>query len=163
METAVMPRLRAVAIPASARDTRNPLAPSPDVLADGMEHFADHCALCHGNDGSGDTEIGRSLSPRVPDMRKPATQQLTDGELFYIIQNGVRLTGMPAWAHESPDDNWKLVHFIRHQPKLTPEEIKKMQALNPKAPDDEAPAAGEEKVEAPAKPAHTHTHPHKKD
>jgi mono/diheme cytochrome c family protein len=158
VETTVMPRLRAMAIPAAARGARNPLPASPEVLAEGMEHFADHCALCHGNDGSGDTEIGRALSPRVPDMRKPATQEMTDGELYYIIQNGVRLTGMPAWAHESPDDNWKLVDFIRHQPKLTPAELKQMQALNPKAPDDEPAAAGEEKGEAAPKPAHTHTH-----
>jgi hypothetical protein len=67
------------------------------------------------------------------------TQKLTDGELFSIIHNGVRLTGMPAWgpADDSGDeDSWKLVHFIRHIPALTPEEIKEMEALNPKSPAD---------------------------
>lgn len=158
METTVLPKLRAAAIPSSAKQVKNPLPASAEVVGEGMEHFADHCAICHGNDGSGDTEIGRSLYPRVPDMRKPATQELSDGELFYIIENGVRLTGMPAWGHESPDDNWKLVHFIRHQPKITPAELEKMKALNPKAPDDE-PEAGKPKGAAPApKPAHTHKH-----
>ena len=72
-------------------------------------------------------------------MRLPATQQMTDGELFYIIQNGIRLTAMPAWgggsAHDE-QDSWKLVHFIRHLPQLTLEEKKEMEKLNPKGPDD---------------------------
>jgi mono/diheme cytochrome c family protein len=159
LEMAVAPKLRSIAIPASAKEQRNPLSASADVLAEGMEHFADHCSICHGNDGSGNTEIGRSLYPRVPDMRKPETQNLSDGELYYIIQNGVRLTGMPSWAHEDANDNWKLVHFIRHQPKLTPQELKQMEALNPKSHDDE----DEKKAEAdPARPAaHTHKHPQK--
>ncbi|HEX6943534.1 MAG TPA: c-type cytochrome [Gemmatimonadaceae bacterium] len=160
IETAVLPKLRAAGIPSSARHAKNPLPASAEVLAEGMEHFADHCAICHGNDGSGDTEMGRSLYPRVPDMRKPATQDLSDGELFYIIENGVRLTGMPAWAHEDANDNWKLVHFIRHQPKITPADLEKMKSLNPKAPDDEPEAAKPEGAAPAPKPAHTHNHKH---
>ena len=101
-----------------------------------MEHFADHCAVCHGNDGSGDTEMGRGLYPKVPDMRAAATQSLTDGELFSIIENGIRLTGMPAWSTGTPEgerESWELVHFIRHLTTLTPEEIERMEALNPKS------------------------------
>lgn len=168
LETSVAPRLRSLAIPASAKQQRNPLPASSEVIGEGLEHFADHCAICHGNDGSGDTEMGRAMYPRVPDMRKPATQNLSDGELFYIIQNGVRLTGMPAWAHEDPDDNWRLVQFIRHQPKLTPAELSRMQSLNPKAADEDheghdadekKPEGAEPKKAEPAAP-HTHTHPH---
>jgi mono/diheme cytochrome c family protein len=157
LEMAVAPKLRSMAIPASAKKETNPLPASPEVIADGLEHFADHCAICHANDGSGDTEIGKAMYPRVPDMRKPETQNLSDGELFYIIQNGVRLTGMPGWAHEDPNDNWKLVHFIRHQPKLTPQELARMQALNPKSHDEEDEAKPEA---APAGAPHTHTHKH---
>ena len=136
-ETTLARRARTLAIPRSARDVRNPVPLTPQVLAEGREHFADHCAICHGNDGSGDTEVGRGLYPRAPDMRQPATQSLPDGELFYIIENGVRLTGMPAWAsHEGTDENWHLVHFIRHLPKLTPAELEEMKTLNPKAPDE---------------------------
>jgi len=104
-----------------------------EVVAEGLEHFADHCAICHGNDGSGNTEIGRNLYPRSPDMRKPATQELSDGELFAIIRDGVRLTGMPGWGGTA-EDNWKLVHLVRHLPQLTPEEIDEMERLNPKSP-----------------------------
>jgi mono/diheme cytochrome c family protein len=170
-ETTLARRARTFAIPRSARDVRNPVPLTPQVLAEGREHFADHCAICHGNDGSGDTEVGRGLYPRPPDMRQPATQSLPDGELFYIIENGVRLTGMPAWAsHEGTDENWHLVHFIRHLPKLTPAELDEMKTLNPKAPDERreeeqrpSPASGSDRPSTPlgtGPPTATHQHKH---
>jgi mono/diheme cytochrome c family protein len=139
LEAAVAPRLRAFAIPRDARERRNPVAATPEAIAEGLEHFADHCAVCHANDGSGDTAMGRGLYPRVPDMRLPATQNLSDGELFYIIENGVRLTGMPAWGNgtkEGEEASWKLVAFIRHQPKLTGADLEKMSELNPRSAED---------------------------
>ena len=72
-------------------------------------------------------------------MRLPATQNLSDGTLFHIIEEGVKLTGMPAWGTGTPEGeeaSWKLVHFIRHLPNLTPEEIEKMEGMNPKSPVD---------------------------
>src|SRR6185295_5364519 len=98
IEAMVARRVRSLGVPARAKQLPNPVAVTPEVLAEARAHFADHCALCHANDGSGDTEIGQSLYPKAPDMRLPATQSMTDGELYYIIQNGVRLTGMPAWG-----------------------------------------------------------------
>ena len=135
VERFVARRLRHLAIPAGARDEKNPLPASPQVIAEGREHFADHCALCHANDGSGDSEIGHGLYPKVPDMRKDDTQSLSDGELFYIIANGIRFTGMPAWGDGDHDaeDNWELVHFIRHLPKITHQELEEMERLNPKS------------------------------
>ena len=134
LEGAIARRLRAMAIPGDANRAKNPLPRSADVLATGRAHFADHCASCHANDGSGDTKLGRSLYPRAPDMRKPETQQLSDGALFYIIENGVRLTGMPAWGGEGPGhESWALVHFIRHLPQLSAEERAAMERLNPRS------------------------------
>ena len=100
-------------------------------------HFADHCAICHGNDGNGDTMIGRGLYPKPPDLREPETQKLSDGELFWVIENGVRFTGMPAFSSPGmQDESWKLVHFIRHLPQLTEEERMEMEENNPKSPAD---------------------------
>ena len=62
-------------------------------------------------------------------MRERGTQDLTDGEIFYIIKNGIRFTGMPGWGGED-EENWKLVLFIRHLPKLTPQEIEFMNEIN---------------------------------
>jgi mono/diheme cytochrome c family protein len=135
IEAAVARRIRHLAVPASAQALRNPVPPGGDVLDQARAHFADHCASCHGNDGGGRTELGRALYPRSPDLTAPATQQLSDGELFYIIENGIRLTGMPGWgAAGHPEESWKLVHFIRHLPRLTDEELRDMERLNPRSP-----------------------------
>ena len=136
METTVARAVRHMAIPKIDREEENPWAEvaTPEVMKDAREHFADHCSQCHANDGSGNTEMGKNLYPRAPDMRLAATQQLTDGELYYIIRNGVPLTGMPAWGEPNTpqdDESWQLVLFIRHLPKLTPEEIKDMEHYNP--------------------------------
>jgi mono/diheme cytochrome c family protein len=140
-EAALAHRLRALSWPSDARQRRNPVAASPELLQESARHFADHCASCHGNDGSGNTEIGRNLYPPAPDMRLPATQDLSDGELYYIIHNGVRWTGMPAWGEPGNDndqDSWKLVLFIRHLRSLTAAEIHDMERFNPKSDTDRA-------------------------
>ncbi|PYS31227.1 MAG: cytochrome C [Acidobacteria bacterium] len=137
-EAFIARRLRGIAIPRGAREAQNPVAASPEVLSEAMAHFADHCATCHANDGSGETSIGQGLYPKPPDMRQSDTQRLTDGELYYIIHNGVRFTGMPAFGDGSKEgldeDSWKLVHFIRHLPMITAEELAQMQQMNPKSP-----------------------------
>lgn len=131
-------RVRRLAMPGGAQDAKNPVIANSDVMSEAMAHFADHCAFCHANDGSGSTPIGKGLYPKPPDMRLAQTQSLSDGEIFYIIQNGVRLTGMPAFGQPGKDDedSWKLVRFIRHLPSLTPEELERMKELNPKTPDE---------------------------
>ena len=129
--------MRRWATPQAMRTRTNPVPPTEEVLAEALGHWADHCATCHANDGSGDTDIGRGLYPRAPDMRARATQALTDGELFSIIEHGIRLTGMPGWATgtaEGERGSWGLVHFVRRLPTLTPEEIERMEELNPKTP-----------------------------
>ncbi len=125
---------RNLSIPASERDAKNPFAPTAEVLGEARAHFADHCATCHGNDGSGKTEIGQNLYPKAPDLRQSETQNLTDGQIYYIIHNGIRLTGMPAWGGPGKDDDsWQLVLFIRHLPQMTPQEMKEMEPFNPKS------------------------------
>ncbi|SRR5258708_6323782 len=145
VEIYVAKTARRLSVPASARNATNPFPPSAEVLSEARAHFADHCTTCHGNDGSGKTQIGQNLYPKTPDMRLPNTQNLTDGEIYYVINNGIRLTGMPAWGTEEKDeDSWKLVVFVRHQPQLTPAEEREMEALNPKGPAEKAEELEEE-------------------
>jgi len=107
-------------------------AQTESYTAIGKQLFSANCAQCHGNDGRGKTEMGKSLYPKAPDMTLAETQNLSDGELFAIIRNGVRLTGMPAWGGDGDDaDDWKLVHFIRHMPKMSKEEVHAMRKFNP--------------------------------
>ena len=155
---------RHMAIPAEGRRQQNPVAASPDNLRDARLHFADHCAICHGNDGTGDTLIGKGLYPKPPDLRATETQKLSDGEIFWIIENGVRFTGMPAFggSHGSQEDSWKLARFIRHLPQLSNDERMEMEHNNPKGPEDRT----EEKEEedflrgAPVQQKHEPAHPH---
>lgn len=131
--------MRRYATPADLKDAKNPLPLTPEIVAEGRAHFADHCAGCHGNDGKGQTSMGPKFYPRVPDMTKAATQSQSDGALFATIENGIRMTGMPAFGAgtaESAYGSWGLVHFIRHLPKITPEELAEMETLNPKSPEE---------------------------
>lgn len=138
VEALMATMMRKLSIPASAKQRTNPVRLTPESQMAARAHFADHCAQCHGNDGSGQTEMGRNLYPKPPDMRSRITQDKSDGELFYIIQNGVRLTGMPAWGESGHDDeqSWLLVAFIRQLPRLTAEDLAAMEYLNPKSPEE---------------------------
>ena len=165
-ERLIAGRVRNMAIARRARSLTNPVESSAEVVADGRAHFADHCAICHGNDGSGDTEMGRGMWPKPPDLRLPQTQTLTDGELFWIIENGVRFTGMPGWStgtKEGETASWHLVHFIRRLPRLTAEEIEEMETLNPRSPAEIRQQIAEEQFlkggdRPPPKPGVRHKH-----
>ncbi len=166
LETRIARAARAMAIPGRERQRVNPVPASAAAVADGMAHFADHCAICHANDGSGNTDYGRGLFPKPPDLRAAPTQGLTDGQLFYIIENGVRFTGMPAFGtngDNAGEESWRLVHFVRALPRLTPEQIEYMETLNPRSPDEIRREIAEEELlkgsgQAPQPTSKPHTH-----
>jgi len=139
LEARVSRAARSLAIPREARQRMNPISPSPEALAGGLAHYADHCAVCHASDGSGNTPLGRGTFPRAPDMRQEPTQRLSDGEIFYIIEEGIRFTAMPGWGtgtSEGAEASWHLVHFIRHLPRMTEDEIARVEALTPRSPEE---------------------------
>ena len=135
MEAFLAERMRHFAVPSDLAGRKNPVPLTPAVLAEARAHFADHCATCHGNDGKGKTAMGPNFYPKVPDMTLAETQSQSDGKIFATIENGIRLTGMPAWGNgtaESAYGSWTLVHLIRHFPKITAAEIAEMEGLNPR-------------------------------
>lgn len=139
LEILIARQLRHLAIPIENRRLRNPLPLTQELLKEARAHFADHCASCHANNGSGQTALGKNVYPKAPDLRLRDTQSMADGELFFIIQNGIRFTAMPAWGTGDPakdSGSWQLVHFIRHLPTLTEEELEEMKSLNPKTKKD---------------------------
>lgn len=155
IEAFVANKARALAVPASYRSLKNPVPNTRENIRAGMEHFADHCFLCHANNGSGDTSFGKNMYPKPPDMRLLETQNKTDGELFYTIYNGVRLSGMPAFGEKDQSDaesTWQLVRFIRHLPSLTSEEAKQMEELNPKSSMEQSEESQEEQFLKGGKP-----------
>ena len=123
--------VRKLVTPSSYLRMKNPLAESPVYLAQARMHYADHCAVCHGVDGSGKTKISKGLYPPTPDLASKRTQELSDGELFYIIREGIRFSGMPGFGG-SDDENWKLVQFIRQIPNLSNEEIEMIKEEMPR-------------------------------
>lgn len=117
--------IRDLAIPRAERQKKSPFAGDSAALEQGREDFLARCASCHGVDARGRTSIGANVYPRVPDLHGDATQDLTDGEIHYIIENGIQFTGMPAMGsthREFGADSWKLVAYIRNLRSLTPGE-----------------------------------------
>jgi mono/diheme cytochrome c family protein len=171
MERTMARNARKIATPPGAKNLMNPRQQqTAEMVAEADEHFVEHCGICHGIDGRGDTIIGKNLYPQVPDMSEASTQQLGDGEIYYVISNGIRLTGMPAWGSEDkPEAIWDLVSLIRRLPKLSPEELQSLQKaareaggeLSEQAPELEKKEPGEPAKEGDKKPNHTHTHVHK--
>ncbi len=116
-ETSLANAAKDVTIPLQAGKMKNPLPETNEVVSQGQEVFLGSCAQCHGEDANGDTEIGRNMTPPAMDLSSAHVQHWSDAELFWIIQNGVRLTGMPAWKSSiSENDTWKLAHFIHNLP-----------------------------------------------
>ncbi len=114
-EVAIAQWLLHASVPSAEARRHNPLRGSAGEIAAGAALFQRHCAVCHGFDGSGATEIGGHTYPRAPALRTAVAAEAGDGTLFYMIRNGIRNTAMPAW--DLPDEAiWQLVLFLRHLP-----------------------------------------------
>lgn len=114
---------------ANAPKTKNPLSVDAATLDAGLDHYKDNCVVCHGAPGVESGEIGKGLNPDAPVLDIPMVQKLSDGELFWTIQNGIRMTGMPAFGPTHTDEElWQVVTFVRHLSQLTEKE--KMELRN---------------------------------
>ncbi|HWZ86580.1 MAG TPA: cytochrome c [Thermoanaerobaculia bacterium] len=117
------------AVARRAPRSANPLKADGDVLRGGMAHYKSMCVTCHGAPGVDASEAGAGLNPPAPDLTLGRVQKRTDGELFWVVQNGIRMSGMPAFGPTHKDEEiWKIVAFLRHLPALTPEEEKALEA-----------------------------------
>jgi len=157
-----------------APSEKNPFSGKPEVLKDGLEHYKENCVVCHGAPGVDAGEIGQGLNPPAPELTLPRVQKRPDGELFWIVSNGIRMTGMPAFKPtHKPEEIWKIVAFVRHLEEISPEEQKVLKAETEEpenhhghegASEEKAEAKPEEHPAAAATPGHTHppgTKPHK--
>lgn len=117
---------KAVARRAPAR--KNPIATTPESLRGGLAHYRENCLVCHGAPGVDPGEIGQGLNPGAPDLTLPRVQKRSDGELFWIASNGIRMTGMPAFSPTHAENEiWQIVAFVRHLPEITEEETGELQ------------------------------------
>ncbi len=103
-----------------AKKAENPFAGNAKAVGYGLEHYKDNCAVCHGAPGLKPSDIGEGLNPPPPDLWSDDSQELSDGEMFWIVKNGIRMTGMPAFGKSHSDEMiWHMVTFVRHMPKIT--------------------------------------------
>ncbi len=116
MENAIMTRMKYAHI--GGKNDRNPAPDTPETVKEGAEHFQHHCEICHGLDGQNTgVPFGTKMSPPVADLASARVQHYTDGQLKWIIDNGIRFTGMPGWKGILSDEEaWNVVRYIRHLP-----------------------------------------------
>lgn len=174
LEEELVEGARELAMPRDARARTNPFPFDAPAMNEARDHYAEHCAACHGVDGKGKTVIGRNSYPPAPDLTTSDSQGMSDGEIYYIIYNGVRFSGMPAWGKShSEKENWHLVSFIRRLPKLSAEELEQIRKAAPELATGEgeqhhSPGAGQSTGPAARQPAaepgkakpHEHKHDH---
>jgi mono/diheme cytochrome c family protein len=97
----------------------------PGKILIGIEHFAAHCAVCHGAPGVPKGDIAHGLNPQPPDLAQ-ASSRYSPSELFWILKHGVKMTGMPAWGDHSDGELWATVAFLEKLPGMTPDEYAKL-------------------------------------
>jgi mono/diheme cytochrome c family protein len=142
------------AVARRATNQTNPLPKNAETLNGGLAHFRENCVICHGAPGVDPGEIGQGLNPGAPDLTLRRVQERSDGELFWITSNGIRLTGMPAFSPTHGENEiWQVVAFLRHLPEITDEEAKQLKTETEEEEHhhEEAPPPSGAK-----KPAHAH-------
>jgi mono/diheme cytochrome c family protein len=100
------------------KNVKNPLATTPDSLADGKEAFSHYCVACHGLDGQNTgVPFADRMSPPVPSLSSAEIQSYTDGQLKWVIDNGIWPSGMPGSKGTLSDEEiWSIVIYLRHLP-----------------------------------------------
>lgn len=116
IESGVVKEIKSVTI--GGKDWKNPVAKSDAAIKEGASHFQHQCQICHGLDGHNTgVPFAGKMDPPVPDLGSKDVQDYTDGQLKWIIENGIAPSGMPGWKGILEDDEmWKMVHYIRNLP-----------------------------------------------
>jgi mono/diheme cytochrome c family protein len=128
VERTLAPWARDCSIERRAPTQKNPYVNDPAAIAAGLDHYHVNCVMCHGAPGVDGSELSKGLNPRAPSLAKE--DDTSDGELFWIIKHGIRMTPMPAFGPTHTDEEiWKIVAFIRHLPNLTPQERDTLRAM----------------------------------
>ncbi|MFB3918386.1 MAG: cytochrome c [Terriglobales bacterium] len=140
------------------KDWKNPTPDNDASVKEGAEHFQHHCQVCHGLDGHNTgVPFAEKMSPPVLDLGEKNVQQFTDGQLKWIIENGIRFTGMPGWKGILEDEEmWYIVRYMRHLPakgSLGIPDVYKQAEEEHHAGEQERPATSGQRP-------HTHQHKH---
>lgn len=151
-------------IAAHSEDVQPPALTDPDLVRTGFQHYHSMCVICHGAPGQEPSEIGKGLNPAPPKLDAEAVQAWGDAELYWIIRNGIKMTGMPAFgATHGEEALWAIVAFLRRLPEMGPQEYSAMVEAaglqHRPGGHSHAPAHGQAADEGEAAPrAHEHEH-----
>ncbi len=115
-ETALAVKVKSVTV--GGKTQQNPLPATQENINAGRENFSHYCMVCHGLDGQNTgVPFADRMSPPVPLLISPAVQRYTDGQLKWVIDNGIFPSGMPASKGILNDEEiWQIVHYLRHLP-----------------------------------------------
>ena len=112
-----------------AKDVANPFRDDKDALAVGLDHYKENCLECHAAPGFASSEFSKGLSPPAPKLTTDSIQKMSDGQLFWVVSNGIRMTGMPGFSSTHDEGEiWKIVAFVRHLDSLSDEEKAELRA-----------------------------------
>jgi cytochrome c len=141
------------------KEWKNPVLDTADSQKEGSEHFQHHCMVCHGLDGHATgVPFAARMDPPVPDLSSRDVQGYTDGQLKWIIQNGIAPSGMPGWNGILEEgEMWKIVNYIRHLP---PKGSLGVPAVYKEAEEEHEHAGEPAKKPAAKSRAHKRTHKH---
>jgi mono/diheme cytochrome c family protein len=117
LESSIMKEVKK-SVTIGGKDVKNPIAYSPEAARSGQDHFGHHCQICHGYDGQNTgVPFATKMDPPVPELTSADVQEYADGQLKWIIENGIAPSGMPAWKGILDEEEmWQIVHYIRHLP-----------------------------------------------
>ncbi len=143
-----------------AEEVEVPPLDRPEQLAEGLIHYHEMCVTCHGAPGVPASEIGKGLNPFPPELVEEAGEEGPD-ELFWIVKNGIKMTGMPAFGPTHQDDQlWAVVAFVRRLPEMSPEEyaqaVREAGLLGRAGEAAEPMAGGQGHTHPPGSPPHGH-------
>lgn len=131
---------------------------SPERLRAGVVHVEAHCRVCHGGPGEGPGELGQGMYPQPTDLAQSAKRH-SPAELFWILQNGLKMTGMPSWADHGDDQLWSVVALLGKLPTMPKAEYASLvQVTVTDQPKDEAPTTAPQAL--PDAPVHSHAGHH---
>jgi mono/diheme cytochrome c family protein len=107
---------------------KDPYIGDPAAIALGFELYRENCVMCHGAPGVAAAKLSKGINPRAPSLGEKG-DDTPDGELFWVVKHGIRMTSMPAFGPTHTDEEtWKIVAFIRHLPDLTAQELDSLRA-----------------------------------
>ena len=129
VEQTLAPWAQDRSVEARAAKEKNPYVGDAAAIAAGLDHYHVNCVMCHGAPGVEAGDLAKGLNPHAPSLDKDVSD-LSDGQLFWIVKHGIRMTPMPAFGPTQSDEEiWKIVAFIRHLPDLTPKERDSLRAM----------------------------------